>query len=409
MILSKPQQIIFNDPSRFKVVVAGRRFGKTYLATQSLCYYARIPEREVWYVSPSYKMSKQIVWRKLKNRLQDLRWAKKTNESELSILLKNDSTISLKGADNPDSLRGIGLDYLIMDEFADIDPIAWYEVLRPTLSDKEGSAMFIGTPKGIANWSYDIFQDALDFPDEWARFQFTTIDGGNVSAKEIESARRDLDIRQFRQEYLATFETYSGRIYYGFDREHNVKIIDHNIDQIYIGMDFNVDPMSAVIAIPINNGLYVFDEINIFSSNTDEMVDEIKLRYPRSRVTVFPDPAARQRKTSAGSRTDLTILQNAGFTVKAPHAHTPVRDRINAVNAKLCSANQDRCLLIHPKCKTTIESLERQVYKEGTNIPDKGSGYDHQNDALGYMVDYLYPIKKDIILPPPKQFGHRIK
>lgn len=408
MILSKPQQVIFDNTSRFKVVIAGRRFGKTYLATQSLCYYARIPDREVWYVSPSYKMSKQIVWRKLKHRLQDLRWAAKTNESELSILLKNGSTIALKGADNPDSLRGVGLDYLIMDEFADIDSEAWYEVLRPTLSDREGDAMFIGTPKGIANWSYDLFQDALEYPDEWARFQYTTIDGGNVSAREIESAKRSLDIRQFRQEYLATFETYSGRIYYAFDRELNIKELDIRTHHIYIGMDFNVDPMSAVVAVPITDGLYIFDEINIYSSNTDEMVDEIKQRYPKSKITIFPDPAARQRKTSAGSRTDLTILQNAGFEVKCPHHHTPVRDRINAVNARLCSVNQNRNILINPKCKKTIESLERQVYKEGTNVPDKGSGYDHQNDALGYMVDYLYPIKKDIILPKSKAFGHRI-
>ena len=144
MALSTAQETIAEDPHRFKVVVAGRRFGKTHLAIRELCYYARLPEQEVWYVAPTYKQAKMIVWRKLKNKLQDLKWVKKANESELTILLKNGSTIALKGADNEDSLRGVGLDYLIMDEFADIDPEAFFEVLRPTLADREGKAMFIG-------------------------------------------------------------------------------------------------------------------------------------------------------------------------------------------------------------------------------------------------------------------------
>ena len=356
-------------------------------------------------------MSKNIVWRKLKHKLQDLRWAKKINESELTILLKNGSLISLKGADTPDSLRGTGLDYLIMDEFADIDPIAWFEVLRPTLADREGHAMFIGTPKGIANWSYDLYQSVLDNPIDWARFQYTTLDGGNVSAEEIEAARRDLDERSFRQEFMATFETYSGRIYYAFDREFNVKsnsVIENNLALIHVGIDFNIDPMSAVIAVKVGNTMHIIDEIRIFSSNTDELVDEIKNRYPESKVIVYPDPASRQRKTSASGKTDLTILANAGFIVKCPNAHTPVRDRINAVNSKLCSSDKSRTLIISPKCKYTIEGLERQTYKEGTTQPDKTSGYDHQMDALGYLIDYLYPIKREQPAYEPRAFGHSL-
>ena len=191
MPLSKPQETIANDQHRFKVCIAGRRFGKTFLSVRELCKAARQPAREVWYVAPSYRMAKQIVWRKLKNKLADLNWTKRINESELTILLKNGSTISLKGADNYDSLRGVGLDYLVMDEFADIDPEAFYEVLRPTLADKEGGALFIGTPKG-KNWAYDLFCMQED-DDDWASFQFTTLEGGNVSEKEIEAARRSLD------------------------------------------------------------------------------------------------------------------------------------------------------------------------------------------------------------------------
>ena len=410
MPLSPAQQTIFDDTSRFKVVIAGRRFGKTFLAIQALCYHARLPDQEVWYVAPSYKQAKLIVWRKLKNRLQDLRWVRKTNESELSIELKNGSRISLKGADNEDSLRGVGLNYIILDEFADIDPEAWYEVLRPTLADTEGSAMFIGTPKGIANWSYDLYQYELEFGAVWKSFQYTTIDGGNVKPEELELARQDLDERTFRQEFLATFETYAGRIYYSFDRKQNV--VDglfetRDLDVLYIGMDFNIDPMSAVIAIRKGDTLCVIDEIRMFSSNTAEIVDEIKSRYGRSKVFVYPDPAGAARKSSAGGTTDHTILANGGFIVKAPRSHTPVRDRINAVNSRLKDTTGIRHLFIHPRCKYTIEGLERQTYKEGTSQPDKDNGYDHMMDALGYMVDYLFPVRKDTsTIPQPRRWTH---
>jgi hypothetical protein len=414
MKLSVPQQSIADDYHRFKVVIAGRRFGKTHLAIRELCYHARIPEQEVWYVAPTYKQAKMIVWRKLKQRLQDLRWIKKANESELSITLKNGSTISLKGADNEDSLRGIGLNYLILDEFADIKPEAFYEVLRPTLADKQGKALFIGTPKGIANWAYDLYQMEQEVPGSWKSFQFTTIDGGNVKAEEIEAAKKDLDLRQFRQEFLATFETYAGRIYYAFDRVGNTKAPDENekldLSVIYTGWDFNIDPMSIVIAVRQGDSLYVIDEIRMFSSNTAEAVEEIKSRFPKSRIWAYPDPASRQRKTSAGGATDLTILQNAGFVVKVPNSHTPVRDRINAVNSRLSDSTGVRRLFIHPKCKYTIEGLERHTYKEGTVQPDKDSGYDHMMDALGYMVDYIFPVRRDVdpALTVPQRWGHAL-
>jgi hypothetical protein len=409
MPLSKPQETIALDSHRFICVVAGRRFGKTHLSIRQLCYHAKDPDKTVWYCAPTYRQAKQIVWRKLKNKLQDLRWTKKVNESELSIELKNGSIISLKGADNADSLRGVGLDYLVMDEFADIDPEAWFEVLRPTLADREGGALFIGTPKGLGNWAHELYNMPTEQPEQWASYQFTTIEGGNVKPEEIEAARRDLDERTFRQEFLATFETYAGRIYYAFDRQNNVaEVTQLDLGVIYIGIDFNIDPMSAVLAIRKGDTLYVFDEIRMFSSNTQELVAEIAARYPKSRIWAYPDPASRQRKTSAGGTTDLTILQNAGFVVKCPTSHTPVRDRINAVNSRLKDSTGVRHLYISPKCKYTIEGLERQTYKEGTVQPDKDSGYDHQMDALGYMVDYMFPIRKDTPAYVPQRWGHQL-
>jgi hypothetical protein len=120
------------------------------------------------------------------------------------LRLKSGSKIYLKGADAPDSLRGVGLDFLVMDEFQDIEPKAWTEVLRPTLSDKKGHALFLGTPRGVGSWSHEMYTMAKT-TDDWDSFTYTTLDGGNVSENEIEQAKRDMDQRTFEQEYLASF------------------------------------------------------------------------------------------------------------------------------------------------------------------------------------------------------------
>jgi hypothetical protein len=165
--------------------------------------------------------------------------------------------------------------------------------------------------------------------------------------------------------------------------------------------------MSAVVAVKLGNQLQVIDEIKIYGSNTDELVDEIKTRFPQNSITVFPDPAGSARKTSAGGRTDHTILRAAGFQVKAPHSHNAVRDGINAVNAKLRSSTGETTLYIDPKCKYVIECLEKQTYKEGTSQPDKTSGFDHMNDALRYMIDYLFPIRQPSTPLPQGMWGHK--
>ena len=408
MPLSRAQQAIVDCDRRFRVVIAGRRFGKTWISVRELAHAARIPDQEVWYVAPSYRQAKMIAWRNLRDRLFELRWVDRANESELLLELRNGSRISLKGADNYDSLRGVGLDFLVLDEFADIDPEAWYETLRPTLSDRGGRALFIGTPKGL-NWAWDLWSQHLEYPDEWASFQFTTLDGGRVPLEEIEAARRTLDQRTFRQEYEATFETYSGRVYYAFDRAYNVRRSDHHErDQLHVGIDFNVDPLCAVVAVRTGTELWCIDELRIPGSNTDELAQEIRNRYPTSTVICYPDPAGAQRRTSAGGRTDHTILRSAGFRVLAPHAHNAVRDGVNAVNAKLRSTAGITELFIDPSCKYLIDSLEKHTYRTGTSIPDKGTGHDHMSDALRYMVDYLFPVRGPVTAPEMRMWGHRL-
>jgi hypothetical protein len=396
MILSKPQKTISSDESRFRVVVAGRRFGKSFLSINELAKFARIPNRKCLYVAPTYRQAKTVIWDELKNQLFAVNWIKKVNESELMIYLVNNSTIAIRSSDNKEALRGAKYDFIVLDECADMDPETFYSVLRPTLSDTKGHALFIGSPKG-RNWFYDLYVQA-GATDDWSSYQFTTIDGGNVDAEEIESAKRDMDERQFQQEYLASFVDYAGVIYYAFSDE-NIKQFDQSLltprTPLHIGIDFNINPMSATIGIMIGDTMHIIDEIEIYSSNTIEMINEIKSRYPHRMYFAYPDASGGSLKTSAAGMSDHLFLRNAGFTVKVGKTNPPVIDRINAVNTMLCNNAGERKLLIDPKCKRLRECLIKHTYKEGTRQPNKDDGFDHLVDSLGYAVYQNFAIRKE--------------
>ena len=409
MALSEAQRAVAKSDKRWKVMCFGRRSGKTTMAIRQMIKYASQPNKVVWYVSPSYRMSKEIVWHKLTDILSDLRWIAKKHETELTVHLKNNSVISLKGSDNRDSLRGRSIDFLVLDEAADIHPSTFYEVLRPSLADTQGHLLVAGTPKG-KNWFYELYNKGQT-DEDWQSWKVTTAEGGFVTENEIEEAKELLDSRTFAQEMLADFVESGNKIMYNFDVAESVKPWTNGVPgTIMIAQDFNVGFMTAVIFAKTENGLHAFDEIVITSSNTDEMVQEIRNRYPNNKVFVFPDPSAKALKSSAAGRSDISILANAGFIVKAPNRHTAVRDTVNAVNSLLKNANGERKLYFDPRCKKTIESMDRWQYKEGTMIPEKDGAvdYSHLCDCVRYIVDYLYPVRKQFTPQPEARWSHKI-
>ena len=407
--LTKPQYQISSSNKRFRVLVSGRRFGKTYLCITEMMKYASRVKQNIWYVAPTFKMAREIAWTKLKDMLHQFNWIENVNESNLQITIKKTgSKISLKGCENYDALRGVGIDFLILDEFADIDEKAWTEVLRASIADTQGDVLMCGSPKGYGNWSYRMYLKGKE-DEEWDSFQFTTLQGGMVPKEELEQAKQDVDIRTYRQEFEGTFENYAGAVYYNFHPVDNVKQKDIDWNKpLHIGLDFNVDPMSASVAQIEKDTIHFKDEIVIYSSNTDEMVEEIRNRYgSKQKIFCYPDPACRQRKTSAGGRTDLTILQNAGFNVKCKSKHSPIRDRINAVNSRLKSATGKRHIFVNPSCKIIVRGLQRQIYKENTNIPDKEEGFDHMNDSIGYLIEIVKPLIADQRPFKPVRWTHK--
>jgi hypothetical protein len=310
---------------------------------------------------------------------------------QLSIELVNGSMIQLHGAANPDSLRGVGLDFVVLDEFANMDSGIWPSVIRPMLADRRGRALFIGTPR-----SYDHFYDlymAAKLLENWAAFQSRTDQGGYVLPDELASLGAEMDPKRYKQEFEASFQTLQNRVYYAFDRELNVTNLPPlpNAD-LLIGMDFNCDPMTAVIAQRAGDQCQIIDEIVLSNSNTQEMMHEINRRYKGRHGVVHPDPSGNARKTSAPvGLTDFVIIQQSGWPVYRTSPY-PLVDRINTVNARLCNADGRRRLLISPKCTQLIKALDGLTYKPGTKIPDKRSGLDHIADAAGYLIMGVFPM-----------------
>ncbi len=204
--LLKWQQKVFKNTTRFKVVAAGRRCGKSRLSAVSLLIEGlNCPEGSaVMYIAPTLGQARTIIWDLLHELGRPV--IKSSHINNLEILLVNGRKILVRGADNPDSLRGVSLTYVVLDECAFIKEDVWQKIIRASLSDKKGRALFISTPSG-RNWFYDVFKLGLEGDDsEWKAWHFTTKDNETIDPKEIEAAERTLSSFAFKQEYLSSFD-----------------------------------------------------------------------------------------------------------------------------------------------------------------------------------------------------------
>jgi len=392
--LSKPQQVISNDKNRFRVAACGRRFGKSFLSINEMAKFARYPNQRVLYIANTYRQAKQVIWQELLDQLYKVNWIEKVNQSDLEIQLINGSRIFVRSAENREALRGTKYNFIVLDECGDINPDTWYTVLRPTLSDTGGHALFIGTPKS-RNWFFDLWMQA-GAQSDWSSYQYTTLEGGWVPEEEIEAAKRDLDERQYKQEYESQFIDYAGVIFYAFG-DHNIKKFEHLEPSrpILLAVDFNLNPISGLICVKTADTLHVIDEVEIYGSNTNELAQEVKDRYGTRQYFAYPDATGKRTSTASSGVSDHLILNNAGFKVIAPKSNPSVLDTISVVNSRLKSSTGEVKLFIDPKCKRLREALIKHVYKEGTRQPEKNGAndYSHMTDCLRYICHNLYPLK----------------
>jgi len=397
--LSEPQGRVFTSEARFRVLVAGRRFGKSVLGVHEAIKAAvRKSNARVWYVAPTYDDAFDYAWEPLIGAIPPELFARAPHETRLEITLKNGSTIRLRSADRPDRLRGRGLDMVVLDEFRWMEPRIWPEIVRPALTDRQGRAVFISTPKGY-DWVYEMWRrgqngDNMPLSGNWKSWRFTTRDGGWVPTEEMDEVASETDERTYRQEYEASFETAEGRVYYTFDRSVHVdsSVVDTGTE-LYIGQDFNVHPMASAVAVKVANEIHFIDAFELPISNTEELVEEVKTRYPGRKIIFCPDPSGVQRRTAAPvGQTDFTIIKRAGFEIHAPKQAPLVVDRYNNTNSNLRAKDGTVRVKIHPRAEKLIRGYEGLCYKEGTSLADKkqqdihGTEIVHICDAADYLL-----------------------
>ena len=226
------QQEVWNDDTRFKVVAAGRRTGKSRLAAWLLIINALQSDKgHVFYVAPTQGQARDIMWQTLMELGHPV--ISKSHINNLQIQLVNGATISLKGADRPETMRGVSLKYLVMDEYADMKPDVWEQILRPALADQKGSALFIGTPMG-RNHFYELFKyGELSDDDTYKAWHYTSYDNPILDPEEINIAKKSMSSYAFRQEFMASFEAKGSEMF----KEDWIKFDEEPDGDYYIAID----------------------------------------------------------------------------------------------------------------------------------------------------------------------------
>ncbi|MBI5827122.1 MAG: hypothetical protein HZB22_05300 [Deltaproteobacteria bacterium] len=392
------QRRLWTEGRRFAVVPAGRRSGKTELAKRRLV--VTLSEKKQWAdpryfaAAPTRGQAKRIFWNDIK-LLTPPWWVRRVYETDMCISTVFGSEIWVVGLDKPQRIEGTPWDGGVLDEYADMKARAWSENIRPALSDRGGWCWFIGVPQGL-NHFRDIVNYAQESGDcEWGLYTWSSSD--ILPREELEAARRVLDPRTYRQEYEASFEGATGRVYYAYSASvHEAGSIRLNPDlPIALCCDFNVDPCVWEAAQTDGRSVWVLDEIAMRNTNTREMAREALKRFGAHRpgVTVYGDAAGMSRSTAGSS--DYAILHEMGLKNQRVRRSNPhVKDRVNAVNSMLMNSMDEPRLFHHPRCVEIRKDLETVEWRaNGVDMDKSDPMRTHASDALGYFLEYEFPLR----------------
>ena len=397
---------------RFPVVPSGRRSGKTERAKRFIAKMAMANPNEKYFIgAPTFGQVKKMYWSDMKLLCLTSLCSQKPSETDLIIFLDNGTEIHLIGFDKPARFEGIFWSGGIIDEIADIKPEAWeanimpaLDTFNPTRPDYQAWCWLIGVPDGL-NHFYDMAERAknVDFP-EWELYHWKSSD--ILPAKTIEAAKRNMSRKQYLQEYEASFETASGRIYEDYSELNytNEKIEKH--EQLYWYHDFNYTPMSSGIGVRRGNDIYCLDEIILISAVARQSAQEFVEKYKdhgNKHVLIFGDPAGKAGEKH-GHSSDYTeierILKENGWTYtrRVKPSTRSIKDGQNAVRAKIMNAAGDVSLYVNKtKAPYTHKSLSTCQLKKGSTFLEDDSEYQHIGTAIRYLVDYVWPVNSTSI------------
>lgn len=390
-----------NRTERWASLVCHRRAGKTVACIADLVDAAlrsKRPSPRYAYVAPYYTQAKDVAWTYLKQMVAHIPGVD-INESELRADLPNGSRVRLYGADNYDRLRGLYLDGVVLDEFADMDPRAWPEVIRPALSDRQGWATFIGTPKG-RNAFYELHMAAIASP-AWFSMMLRADESGLIPAGELDDARQTMTAEQYAQEYLCSFDAAIQGAYYGreiaeAEREGRIRNVPYDpVLPVYTAWDLGVGDATAIwFWQAVRGEIRVID----FYENVSQPVShyaKVIASKPFKTETDFVPHDARVREWTGDGRTRVEAMLSLGLHPKVVKAHK-IMDGINAARVLF-----PRMVFDEINCRQGLEALRqyRADFDEKAKVFRDAPKHDwtsHAADAFRYLA-----MGWDEVAPPP--------
>lgn len=392
----------FHSKQRHNFALAGRRGGKTTGMREKICDRASKspPGAEIFYIGPTNQQSLELMWDALDEKLFRLNWSYRPRISSQRFDLPNKRKIYIFGAEKIRRIRGKKAFHIFGDELAywTTDPRKVWEAARPALSDLKGGSDWATTPNGKGTPAYDFYMDLIGKPN-WGIHNWGSIDNPGIDPAEIISALTEMDERSFRQEYMATWESFEGLAYYNFDETIHIKKQGKIDDDrpVILHFDFNVNPTTLLIGQTYGDQtdfLYSFKkEYSLKNSSTIATVksfcEDNKSMASKWRLKVRGDAAGSSRKSTTG-RSDYKyideILREYGFEyqLEVPSSNPAIVDRLSHVNSYLMNVKGQHRIEFDPSMKDTIRDFSSQEL-DG-RFPSDKNNLGHKGDAVGYGV-----------------------
>jgi hypothetical protein len=405
------QRALVEDQVRFKVVPAGRRSGKTERVKRYMARAAMRDQGNYFIAAPTRDQVKRIYWNDMKRLSFTSILPDKPSETELTIKYPNGSTLSLIGLDQPQRMEGSFWTGGAIDEIADVKETAWAENISPALDtynperpDYRAWCILLGVPDGM-NHYYDMAEYARTANDpDWKLYTWPSSD--ILPPDLVDAARRRMSLRQFRQEYEASFETSTGRIYEDYSKANHTDSKIEKHEQLFLTCDFNYSPMSSAVAV-VRGGvdIYFLDEIILVSAVARQTALEFCEKYKdhENRYLVLAgDPAGKAGEKHYQS-SDFTsmeeVLRDNGWypTRNVAPSTLSIKAGQNAVRAKIMNAAGEVSLYVNPNTAPWIhKALSTGSLKKGSSfIEDESNETQHVGTAVRYLCDYLFPVESN--------------
>jgi len=381
MLLTPAQSEIAADTHRFRVVICGRKFGKTTLDSEELIGKAIYKDdARILYIAPTLMDARTLMWDRLKQRL--FKAIVSENDTRLEIKVRTvhggTSTIFLGSWEKIENYRGDEFDFVLCDEFQNYRNfwVGWQEALRPTLTPRKGEALFTGTAKGF-NHAYDLYNMAYSDPD-YKSFHFTTYDNPWIPQEEIEKARSELPEDKFAQEYLGDFRKSEGLVFKEFNRGvHTFSTPVYGFSESLAGVDFGYTNPTAVPHIYVKDGCYYVHRLLYKTGMTDDEVADYVAQQRFNKV--YPDPEAPAA---------IEVMRRKGVNLREVKKG---KDSIAHGISTMRELFKQNRLFIHVSCLDLISELESYSYADATSERNPNETpvdkSNHAIDAVRYVVD----------------------